>query len=118
MRDHINMSGHEIVDLAPTPSTGTAAVSKNYTDGRYVKKDQDINLNNHKVYNLSTLTNDNDDAATKEYVDDEKCVFKDGLTTTADMDLRSDGFYDDVTFNAGAFCQDITSASNVYKCDS
>ena len=64
MRDHVSMGGHKIVDLAPTPSTGTVAVPKNYTDGRYVKKDQVINFNNHKVYNLSTTTNNND-AATK-----------------------------------------------------
>ena len=88
-----SMGGHEIVDLAPNPST-----------------DQGINLNNHKVYNLPTPTNNND-AATKKYVDDKKCVFKDGSTTTANIDLKSDGFYDDVTFNAGAFCQDITSTS-------
>ena len=109
LRNHISMGGHEIVDLAPTPSTTT--VSKNYTDGRYVQKDQDINSNiNHKVYNLSTPTNNND-AATKKYVDDKKCVFKDVSTTIADIDLRADGFYDDVTFNAGAFCQDISSTS-------
>ena len=67
-------------------------------------------MNNHRVYNLPTPTT-NDDAATKKYVDDKKCVFKDSSTTTADIDLRSDGFYDDVTFKAGAFCQDITTAS-------
>ena len=74
MRDHISMGGHEIVDLATNPST-----------------DQGINLNN-----LPTQTN-NDDAATKKYVDDKKCVFKDGSTTTANIDLRSNGFYDDVS---------------------
>ena len=36
MRDQISMGGHEIVDLASSPSTGTAAVSKNYADTRYV----------------------------------------------------------------------------------
>ena len=111
MRDHISMGGHEIVNLAPNPSAGTAAVSKNYTDRRYFQKYQDVNLNNHKVYGLSTPTNNND-AAAKKCVDDKKCVFKDGSTTTLDIDLRSDGFYDDVTFNAGAFCQDFTSTSH------
>ena len=38
MRDHISMGGYEIVDLAPTPSTETAAVSKNHTNGRYMFK--------------------------------------------------------------------------------
>ena len=77
------------------------------TDNRF--KNQDISLDNYKVYNLPTPTNNND-AATKKYVGDKKCVFKNGSTTTADINLRSDGFYNDLTFNAGAFCQNITPA--------
>ena len=90
MQDHISKGGHEIVDLAPNPSTDTAAVSRDYADGRYVPE-ADINMSNHRVYNLPTSTT-NDDAATKNYVDDKKCVFKDGLTTTADIILGPRAF--------------------------
>ena len=84
------MSGHEIIGLNPTPSTGTAAVSKNYTDGRYVRKNLDINMNNYKITGLSTPTN-NTDAATKKYVDNKESKFKDGATATKDVDLRDTG---------------------------
>ena len=86
MRDHISKGGHEIVDLAPNPSTDTAAVSRDYADGRYVPEDQDINVSNHRVYNLQTSTT-NDDADTKNYVDNKMCVLKHGSTTTADIIL-------------------------------
>ena len=49
------------------------------TDDRL--KNQDINLDNHKVNNLPTPTNNND-AATKKYVGDKKCVFKNGLRSS------------------------------------
>ena len=78
MRDDISMGGHEIVGLAPTPSTVPSCSSRDYADTRYVQKDQDINFNNHKVYNLPTPTNNND-AATKKYVDDKKCRQADNL---------------------------------------
>ena len=73
MQDYVSMGSHEIVDLTPNLSTGMVAVSKNFTDGRYVKKDQDINLNNHNVYNLSTPTNNN--AATAKNMLMIKIVF-------------------------------------------
>ena len=73
-----------------------------------------INMGNHKVTNLGTPTN-NTDAATKKYVDDKECKFKDGTTTTSDMDLRTSAFgfefYDDVTFKANAKCKDLTIIS-------
>ena len=59
------MGGHEIIGLNPTPSTGTAAVSKDYTEGRYVRKGLDINKNSYKITGLGTPTN-NSDAATKK----------------------------------------------------
>ena len=70
-----------------------------------------INMDNHKVTNLGTPTN-NADAATKKYVDDKRCKFKDGTTTTSDIGLRTTGFYDDVAFHADASCQNITPASS------
>ena len=65
-----------------------------------------INMDSHTVTNLGMPTN-NADAATKKYVDDKECKFKDGTTTTSDIDLRTTGFYDDVTSHADANCRDI-----------
>ena len=65
-----------------------------------------IVMGNHKMTNLGTPTT-NADAATKKYVDDKECKFKDGTTTTSDIDLRTTGFYDDVPFHADANCRDI-----------
>ena len=48
----------------------------------------DINMDNHKITNLGTPSTNTDDA-TKKYVDDKKCKFKDGTTTTSDVDLRA-----------------------------
>ena len=74
-----------------------------------------INLDNHKVTNLGTPTN-NADATTKKYVDDKECKFKDGTTTTLDVDLRTSAsgseFYDDVTFKAKAKCKDLKVLSS------
>ena len=62
-------------------------------------------MDNHKVMNLGTPTN-NADAATKKYADNKECKFKDGTTTTSDVDLRTAAsgseFYNDVTFKAKA----------------
>ena len=77
-----------------------------------------INMDSHKVTNLGTPTN-NADAATKKYVDDKECKFKDGVTTTSDIDLRTTGFYTDVEFHSDATCRDIdvfsTSKSVINK---
>ena len=89
MKDNIGMGGHEIIGLNPTPSTGSAAVSKTYTENRYVRKGLDINMNNHMITNLATPTNDTD-AANKKYVDDKKCNFKDGTTSISILDLTAE----------------------------
>ena len=88
----------------PTGDKGDAA-SGGLTDAGFTMK-AGINMDNHKVTSLGTPTN-NADAATKKYVDDKRCKFKDGTTTTSDIDLRTTGFYDDVTFHADASCQNI-----------
>ena len=73
-------------------------------------------MNNYKITGLSTPTN-NTDAATKKYVDDEESKFKDGTTTTKDVDLRDTGLngslelYNNITFDGGAYCQDLNSSS-------
>ena len=60
-------------------------------------------MGGHTVTNLGTLTN-NTDTATKKYVDDKECKFKDGSTTTDIVDLRYDNannrftFHDDIGF--------------------
>ena len=38
MQDNIGMNNHEVLGLNPTPSDGTAAVSKSYTDTVFIKK--------------------------------------------------------------------------------
>ena len=44
MQDSIGMDNHEVLGLNPNPSDGTAAVSKDFTDSQYVKKDADIDM--------------------------------------------------------------------------
>ena len=73
-----------------------------------------IDMGTNKVTNLATPTA-NADAATKKYVDDREPKFKDGMTTTSDVDLRTSAsgseFYDDVTFKAKAKCKDLNILS-------
>ena len=56
-----------------------------------------IDMGNNKITNLKTPTSDSD-AATKKYVDDREPKFKDGTTTTSDVDIRRSNsnseFYD------------------------
>ena len=52
MQDNIGMNNHEVLRLNPVPSDGTAAVSKDYTELRYVVKDDDIDMNNNRIFNL------------------------------------------------------------------
>ena len=58
----------------------------------------------------------NMDAVTKNYMDDKECKFKDGTTTTSDVDLRTTAsgskFYDDVTFKANAKCKNLNVLSS------
>ena len=73
-----------------------------------------IDMGDNKITNLKTPTN-NMDAATKKYVDDNEPKFKDGNTTTKDVDLRESSgnleFYDEVTFKNKAKCKDLTVIS-------
>ena len=74
-----------------------------------------IDMGDNKITNLKTPTS-NTDAITKKYVDDREPKFKDGTTTTSDIDLRktnSDSeFYDDVTFKAKSKCKDLNVLSS------
>ena len=77
-------------------------------------------MGGHTVTNLGTPTSDTY-AANKKYVDDKKCKFKDGSTNTGEVDIRTAGaqggvgFYGDVTFHAGAKCQDLYSSTSTGK---
>ena len=52
MQDNIGMNNHEVLGLNPTPSHGTSAVSKDFTDSQYVKKNTDVDMNNNRILNL------------------------------------------------------------------
>ena len=52
MQDNIGMDNHEVLGLNPTPSDGSAAVSKDHTESRYVIEDADIDMNNNRILNL------------------------------------------------------------------
>ena len=92
------------ITYVPDPLTNNEPVTKQYGDRTHL-------TDSGFVMGLGTPTNDTD-VANKKYVEDKKCKFKDGTTTTSDIDLRSDGFHNDVTFHAGATCQDINSSSS------
>ena len=52
MQDNIGMNNHEVLGLNPTPSDGTSAVSKDFTESQYVKKGADIDMDNNRILNL------------------------------------------------------------------
>ena len=52
MHDNIGMSNHEVLGLNPSPSDGTAAVSKDFADSQYVEKNADVDMNNNRILNL------------------------------------------------------------------
>ena len=57
------------------------------------------------------------DAATKKYVDDKRCRFKDGTPSISTVDLRYTGLggslelYNNITFDGGAYCRDLGLSS-------
>ena len=99
MQGAINMNSNKIINL-PDPQRGNEPVSKQYggrnylTDAGFVMSDN-IGMAGHTVTNLGTPTN-NTDAATKKYVDDKKCKFSNGVTTTNDVDISVYGRYNAV----------------------
>ena len=107
MQGDINMNTNKITGLG-NPTTNSEPITKQYgdsaylTDGGFVMNDN-IGMGGHTVTNLGTPTN-NTDAVTKKYVDDKKCKFKDGTTTTEVVDLRYDStnnrfmFHNDIGF--------------------
>ena len=113
------MNSNKIINL-PDPQRGNEPATKQYgdrtylTDAGFVMSDN-IGMGGHTVTNLGTQTN-NTDAATKKYLDDKKCKFKDGSTTTDIVDLRYDSVNDRFTFHNDigflkAYGVDINSSS-------
>ena len=102
MQGNINMNTNKITGLGD-PTSNSEPVTKQYgdsvylTDGGFVMNDN-IGMNGHTVTSLGTPTN-NTDAATKKYVDDKKCKFKDGTTTTDIVDLSYDSANNRFTFH-------------------
>ena len=64
-------------------------------------------MNNDRAYNLPTPTTTRPPKNT--WTTKSACLRM--VWPPLQIYLRSDGFYDDVTFKAGAFCQDISTAS-------
>ena len=93
------MNSNKIINL-PDPQRGNESATKQYGDRTYAGfvMSDNIGMGGHTVTNLGTQTN-NTDAATKKYVDDKKCKFKDGSTTTDIVDLRYDSVNDRFTFH-------------------
>ena len=118
----VDMKAHRLYGL-PTPTQDSDAATKKWvTDDFPTKTDildgftmkGPLDMGGHKIYEVRTPTNDKD-AANKKYVDDRSGTFKDGSTTTSQLDIRrvlsSIGIFEDFTFHSGAFSQDVTSAS-------
>ena len=124
MQGTINMNANRIT-YVPDPLTNNEPVTKQYgdrsylTDAGFVMQDN-IGMGGHTVTNLGTPTNDTD-AANKKYVDDKKCKFKDGSTSTGVVDLRDTGLngslelYNNITFDGGAYCRDFNSWTSTGK---
>ena len=117
----VNMAGHKLYGL---PTQDSDAVTKKWVTDDFLTKSDildgftmkgPLDMSGHKIYEVCTPTNDKD-AANKKYVDDHQLnTFKDGSTTTNQLDIRrvlsSIGIFEHVTFHSGAYSQDITSAS-------
>ena len=128
MQGPLDMGGHKIYELR-TPTNDKDAANKKYVDGNGLSQNKvnliylskaggvisgEIDMSSQKIIEVGWPTGNND-AASKEYVDDKDAVFKDGSTTTEQLDLRrvlgSIGIFEDVTFHSGAYSQDVTAAS-------
>ena len=69
IQDNIGMNNHEILGLNPTPSDGTAAVSKSYTDTVYIKKGTNIGMNSHRITGLPIIPLSDGEPITKGFVE-------------------------------------------------
>ena len=73
-----------------------------------------LSLGNNEIYGVNDPVT-NKSAANKQYVDNKKAFFSDGVMTTDVVNIRNlvgnVGFFSDVTFHSGVHCQDIDSSS-------
>ena len=118
------MSGHRLTGL-PTPLNNSDAATKKWVTDDFPTKQNvlggftmtgSLSLGNNEIYGVNDPVT-NKSAANNQYVDNKKAFFIDGSTTTESIDLRrvlnSTGFFCDVTFHSGAFCQDIDCSSSL-----
>ena len=124
-----DMGGHKIYEVRALTNDKDAANKKYVEDNGGLTENQadllylsnaggvvsgEIDMSFQKILGVGWPTGNND-AATKQYVDDNGAVFKDGSTATNQLDLRrvlgSIGIFEDVTFHSGAYSQDVTAAS-------
>ena len=120
------MNGHRLTGLPHPLSDSEAATKKWVTDDFPTKSDilhgftmqGPLDMGGHKIYEVRTPTNDKD-AANKNYADNHSGVFKDGSTTTNQVDIRrvlsSIGIFEDVTFHSGAYSRDNVCES-IQRC--
>ena len=80
MQDNIGMNNHEVLGLNPVHSDGTAAVSKNYTDTMYIKKNTGIDMNGHRITGLPTILLTSGEPITKGFVDQYYADYKNIMT--------------------------------------
>ena len=69
MQDNIGMNSHEVLGLNPSPSDGTAAVSKDFADSQYVEKNANIDMNGHRITGLPIIPLTDGEPITKGFVE-------------------------------------------------
>ena len=95
MQDNIGMNNHEVLGLNSNPSHGTSAVSKDFTDSQYVKKDADIDMNNNRILNLP-FPQTSGEPVTKAYADMHYYDYLNILTFEGTMNSHTITHIDDM----------------------
>ena len=95
MQDNIGMNNHEVLGLNPTPSHGTSAVSKDFADSQYVKKDADIDMKNNRILNLP-FPQTSGEPVTKAYSDMHHYDYLNILTFEGTMTTHTITHIDDM----------------------
>ena len=95
MQDNIGMGNHEVLGLNPNPSDGTAAVSKDFKDSQYVKKDADSDMNNNRILNLP-FPQTSGEPVTKAYADMHYYDYLNILTFEGTMNSHTITHIDDM----------------------
>ena len=95
MQDNIGMNNHEVLGLNPNPSGGTAAVSKDFTDSQYVKKNTDIDMGNNRILNLP-FPQSSGEPVTKAYAEMQHFDYLNILTFEGTMNTHTVTHIDDM----------------------